>query len=98
MAWIRNRPVGLVYRDPGRSQAGYTLLCSVRGSTAWLLDPDGRFVHRWHHPEGIQHAKLLGDGKRIAGGHQGDIHNLIVQKARPNRDQGQKSFTISQHP
>jgi hypothetical protein len=62
LAWIRERPVGLVYRDPALSEAGYTLFCSVRGDAAWLLDPEGRFVHRWHHPEGIQHAKLLAGG------------------------------------
>lgn len=76
MAWIRERPVGLVYRDAARSEAGYTLFCCVRGSTAWLIDPEGRFVHRWHHPEGIQHAKLLGDG------------NLLIQTQPPEEAEG----------
>jgi hypothetical protein len=65
MAWIRNRPVGLVYRDPAQTRAGYTLFCSVRGHTAWLLDADGRLVHRWHHPEGIEHAQLIGGGRLL---------------------------------
>ncbi len=65
MAWIRNRPVGLVYRDANLSEDGYTLLCAVRGTAAWLLDPQGRFVHRWHHPEGIQHVKLLESGNLL---------------------------------
>jgi hypothetical protein len=76
LAWIRNRPVGLVYRDPEQSEAGYTLLCSVRGSTAWLLDPAGRLVHRWVHPEGIQHAKLIANG------------NLLIQTQPPAEAEG----------
>jgi len=76
LAWTRNRPVGLVFRDPALSEAGYTLFCSVRGATAWLLDPEGRFVHRWHHPEGIQHAKLLPDG------------NLLIQTQPPEEAEG----------
>ena len=40
MAWIRDRPVGLVHRDAARSEDGYTLFCSVRGDAAWLLDPE----------------------------------------------------------
>jgi len=62
MAWIRNRPLGLVYRDLAQAHAGYTLFSSVEGDHATLLDPDGCIVHRWVHPEGIQYARLLPDG------------------------------------
>jgi hypothetical protein len=62
MAWIRNRPLGLVYRDPARSEGGYTLFSSVEGNHATLLDDAGRIVHRWVHPEGIQYARLLPNG------------------------------------
>lgn len=65
MAWIRNRPVGLVYRDASRSEDGYTLFCSVRGHHATLLDPEARIVARWHHPEGVQHARLLDGGNLL---------------------------------
>ena len=40
MAWTRNRPVGLVYRDADQSSSGYTLFSPVRGRSAWLVDPD----------------------------------------------------------
>ena len=41
MTWIRNRPLGLVYRDEAKSFGGYTLFSPVRGHHADLLDPDG---------------------------------------------------------
>ena len=62
MPWIRNRPLGLVYRDKAKSFGGYTLYSPVRGHHADLLDAEGRIVHQWHHPEGIQHIKLLPNG------------------------------------
>ncbi len=62
MAWIRNRPLGLVYHDERQSSAGYTLFCSVRGHHATLLDWQGRIVHRWRHADGIQHARMLENG------------------------------------
>lgn len=62
MAWIRNRPSGLVYRDPEQSHDGYTLFSNVEGYHATLLDPEGRVVHRWVHDEGVQYAKLLPGG------------------------------------
>ena len=62
MAWIRNRPFGLVYRDAKLSFDGYTLFCSVRGHHATLLDAEGRVVHRWWYDEGIQHVEMLPDG------------------------------------
>ena len=62
MTWIRERPVGLVYRDPEQSWDGYTLFCSVTGKHATLLSPEGKVVHRWQQHEGIQHAHLLPNG------------------------------------
>lgn len=62
MAWTRNRPLGLVYRDTAQAHSGYTLFSNVEGHHATLLDPEGRIVHRWVHPEGIQYARLLPNG------------------------------------
>lgn len=71
MTWIRNRPFGLVYHDNDKSFPGYTLFCSVEGHHATLLDWEGRIVHRWHHPDGIQHARLIDNG------------NLLIQTSPP---------------
>lgn len=71
MTWIRERRLGLVYRDKAQSAGGYTLFSPVRGRHADLLDADGRIVHQWRHPEGIQHVKWLPNG------------NLLVQTLPP---------------
>lgn len=68
MTWTRNRQLGLVYRDKAKSAGGYTLFSPVRGFHADLLDDEGRIVHQWHHPEGIQHVKLLPNGNLLAHG------------------------------
>jgi hypothetical protein len=70
MPWIRNRPFGLVHHDPKQSFPGYTLFCTVRGHYANLLDWEGRIVHRWHHPDGIQHARLIDNGNLLIQTHQ----------------------------
>lgn len=68
MTWIRNRPLGLVYRDAKKSAGGYTLFSPVRGRHADLVDDEGRIVYQWRHPDGIQHLKLLPDGNLLAHG------------------------------
>ena len=68
MAWTRNRPLGLVYHDKAKSFGGYTLYSAVRGHHAGLLDNEGRIVHLWHHPEGMQHVKWLPNGRLLVHG------------------------------
>ena len=72
--WIRNRPLGLVYRDKAKSFDGYTLFSPVRGHHADLIDPEGHIVHQWRHPEGIQHLKLLANGHLM-------VHTLPAESA-----------------
>ena len=72
MTWIRDRRVGLVYHDKAQTAGGYTLFSPVRGRHADLLDPDGRIVHQWRHPEGIQHVRWLPNGHLL-------VHTLPPQ-------------------
>jgi hypothetical protein len=74
VSWIRNRPLGLVYRDKEASFGGYTLFSAVRGHSAFLLDAEGSIVHHWHHPEGIEHLKWLPNGTLL-------IHTLPPEHA-----------------
>jgi hypothetical protein len=66
VTWIRNRPLGLVHRDKRKSFGGYTLYSPVRGHHADLLDAEGRIVHQWRHPEGLQHVRWLANGNLLA--------------------------------
>ncbi len=83
MAWTRNRPVGVTWRDAARSCPGYTLFAPVRGTHANLLDAEGRIVWRWHHPQGIQHAKLAANG------------NLLIQTQPPEDAEGTERIGAS---
>ncbi len=74
MAWIRNRPTGLTYRDAAQSFPGYTLYASARGHQALLLDDAGQVVHAWFHPEGIQHLRWLPNGNLL-------VHTLPPESA-----------------
>jgi hypothetical protein len=47
MGWSAYRATGLTYHDRARSFKGYTLVTPTGGDSAYLLDMDGRIVHRW---------------------------------------------------
>ena len=42
-----------------------TAECYAPNANARILDDAGRIVWRWRHAEGIQHAKLLPDGRLL---------------------------------
>ncbi|MCP3912564.1 MAG: PQQ-binding-like beta-propeller repeat protein [Actinomycetia bacterium] len=42
-----NRPTGLTFHRPNRSTKGYTLFTPSHEKSAYLIDMDGRVVHRW---------------------------------------------------
>lgn len=47
MGWSVNRPTGLTHHLPQRSTKGYTLVTPSGGDSTFLIDMDGRIVHRW---------------------------------------------------
>ena len=47
MGWSVNRPTGLTFHRPGLSTRGYTLLTPHGDACAYLIDLQGRVVHRW---------------------------------------------------
>lgn len=67
MGWSPFRPTGLTHHDRGLSFKGYTLLAPVGGDSAYLLDMDGRIVHRWRTPGfTVFCPKLMPDGRLLA--------------------------------
>jgi hypothetical protein len=57
---------GVLYYDPERAYPGYNFYCSRSSGEAFLLDMEGRVVHRWTYPQktgpGSDHAVLLENG------------------------------------
>jgi len=55
-----------VSHDPARVFKGYTLFWPMGSHDAWLIDMEGRVVHRWRmpHPAGL-HAVLLPNGNLL---------------------------------
>ena len=65
MARSEHHPNGLIHYNPQLSYHGYTLFTG-EGDKAWLIDMQGRFVHRWQCSLGITNAELLPNGHLMA--------------------------------
>ena len=89
MGWSVNRPTGLTFHRPDRSTKGYTLLTPHGDSCAYLIDIDGRFVHRWkfsHIKPG--YGRLLGNGNLLMTGQD-------VNLPEPPKDEPTTSAVVS---
>jgi hypothetical protein len=66
MGWSVNRPTGLTYHQSQRSTKGYTLITPAGGDSVYLIDMEGRIVHRWRLTDvRPAYARLLDDGKLL---------------------------------
>ena len=65
MARSEHHPSGLIHYNPELAFRGYTLFTANR-DFAFLIDMEGRIVHRWKSDRGIKNARLLPDGNLIA--------------------------------
>lgn len=69
MGWSVNRPTGLTYHQPTLSTKGYTLFTPHGGDDTYLIDIEGRIVHRWRfnhiHPG---YGRLLANGNLLMTG------------------------------
>ena len=69
MGWSVNRPTGLTFHRTGRSTKGYTLITPGQDNAAYLLDIDGRIVHRWvFHSIDPGYGRLLDNGNLLMSG------------------------------
>jgi hypothetical protein len=74
MGWSINRPTGLTYHRPDLSTKGYTLLTPHGDASSYLIDIDGRVVHRWtfeHIKPG--YGRLLDNGNLLMSGSRLDL-------------------------
>lgn len=69
MGWSVNRATGLTFHRPSRSTKGYTLLTPHGDVSTYLIDLEGRVVHRWtftHIKPG--YGRLLDNGNLLMTG------------------------------
>ena len=64
MGWS-HRTTGLIHYQPSSAYRGYTLFSPNGGDDAFLIDMEGRFVHRWHSGMGINYGFLLPNGNLL---------------------------------
>lgn len=68
MGWSPFRPTGLTHHHAGQSVKGYTLITPIRGDAVYLIDMDGRIVHRWRLDRlRAWYGRLEPDGRLLLG-------------------------------
>jgi hypothetical protein len=69
MGWSVTQRFGLTHHRPQRTAKGYTLVIPSSGDSCYLVDMDGRFVHRWSFEGFTPHkAELLDNGNLLVMG------------------------------
>ena len=80
------RTVGLLLNEPG-AFVGYTLFNRVRSKTIYLIDNQGRVVHKWELDAEALYAKLLENGNLLTFANRGkglDFRHRDVTEVDPN--------------
>jgi hypothetical protein len=92
MGWSVARKTGLTFHRPQLSVKGFTIVSPLAGDSTFLIDMDGRIVHRWQF-DGVtpQYGELRPDG-----------HLLMLGKERrfgrpPSEEPGDPPPTLKQH-
>ena len=57
--------MGATHYDPNEAYRGYTLFSANGGEDAYLIDMDGRFVHRWRSGRCISYGYLPANGNNL---------------------------------
>jgi len=84
MGWSINQATGLTFHKPSQSTKGYTLLTPHGDQSTYLIDMEGRVVHRWHfthiHPG---YGRLLDNGNLLMTG--SDVNLPSPPKDEPTK-------------
>ena len=71
MGWANEQKKGLTTHLPHRCYVGYTLVIPLSGDSVFLIDMEGRFVHRWRFDDVNPHkAELLDNGNLLVMGRE----------------------------
>jgi Arylsulfotransferase (ASST) len=74
MGWSIVRPTGLTFHRRDLSTKGYTLFTAEGGDSAYLLDIEGRVVHRWTFSDMAPgYGRLLSNGNLAITGRRLDL-------------------------
>jgi hypothetical protein len=72
---LTSKTVGVVAFDSARASAGYTLFSSGREN--YLIDLDGKEVHKWTATRGVNVAYLLPNGDLLRDGSEDTVNTLF---------------------
>ena len=88
MGWSINQSLGLTFHRAQLSYKGYTLVTPLSGDSSYLIDLNGKFVHKWFFDDVRPHiSKLLDNGNLLMMG----VERSLLPP--PSRD-----FTIQPPP
>ncbi len=77
MSVVRMGQKGLTIYDPMKAFNGYTILFPMGTYDCWLMDMEGRYVHRWRMPYRVgNHGILLPNGNLLYAGKVKDAHEM----------------------
>ena len=69
MGWSVNRSTGLTWNRSDLTTKGYTLITPSSDNAAYLIDMDGRIVHRWTFDSiNPGYGRLLDNGNLLMSG------------------------------
>ncbi len=84
MGWSPHRKTGLTYHQPSASVKGYTLVSPMGGDATYLIDMQGRIVHRWHLAgQRTIYSRLLPNGNLLSLGADASIPTPQIDPKTP---------------
>ena len=92
MGWSINRPTGLTFHRSNLSTKGYTLLTPHGDTATYLIDMQGRVVHRW-----LFHHIMPGYGRLLTNGNLLMTGSDVDLPAAPKDEPTKAPLPFDQH-